>query len=130
MDIIAPLVDNDEAEHDQDEGVTASGEDEEPLSPAQRIEHLLTHLPKRRDCDTCQRAKMRAARRYRNSYNPQVTTWGELVSADHVKGNGLDLAVGDEIGALILKDAHTGLVGYYGVRDQTWETTKRVSPDL
>ena len=124
MDIIAPLVDNDEAEHDQDEGVTASGEDEEPLSPAQRIEHLLTHLPKRRDCDTCQRAKMRAARRYRNSYNPQVTTWGELVSADHVKGNGLDLAVGDEIGALILKDAHTGLVGYYGVRDQTWETTK------
>ena len=94
------------------------------MSPSQRIEHLLTHIPKRRDCDTCQRATMRAARRYRNSYNPQVSTWGELVSADHVKGNGLDFAIGDEIGALILKDAYTGLVGYYGIRDQNWETTK------
>ena len=61
---------------------------------------------------------MRAARRYRNSYNPQALAWGELVTADHVKGNGLDFAIGDEIGALILKDAYSGLVGYYGVRDQ------------
>ena len=67
---------------------------------------------------------MRAARRYRNSYNPTATEWGALVSADQVKGNGLDFAIGDEIGALIMKDAYTGLVVYYGVKDQIWETTK------
>ena len=40
------------------------------------------------------------------------------------KGNGLEFAIGDEIWALIIKDAYTGLVGYYGVEDRTWETTK------
>ena len=124
MDVIAPAVERDETGHSQSDSDNASEIEEEPLSPAQRLDHLLTHIPKRRDCDTCQRAKMRAARRYRNSYQPQVTAWGELVSADHVKGHGLDIAIGDEIGALIIKDAYTGLVGYYGVKEQSWETTQ------
>ena len=120
-----PTVENDNGSNSPQEESSSSGEEEEvPLTPAQRIDNLLTHLPKRRDCDTCQRAKMRAARRYRNSYNPTATEWGALVSADHVKGNGLDFAIGDEIGALVLKDAHSGLVAYYGDKDQTWETTK------
>ena len=123
IDIIAPAIDAEEQEDDPEENNDSDDVEEPALSPAQRVEHLLTHLPKRRDCDTCQRAKMRSRCRYRNTYNPQTTNWGDLVSADHLKGNGLDFALGDEAGALIIKDAYSGLVGYYGVKDQTWETT-------
>ena len=121
---VAPAVEGDDEQNNQSDVESTSDEDEPPLSPAQRLEHLLTHLPKRKDCDTCQRAKMRAKYRYRGTYNPQVRTWGQLVTADHVSGNGLDFAIGDEIGAFIIKDAFTGLVGYYGVKDKSWETTR------
>ena len=121
---VAPAVEGDDEQNNQSDVESFSDEDETPLSSAQRLEHLLTHLPKRKDGDTCQRAKMRAKYRYRGTYNPQVRTWGQLVTADHVSGNGLDFAIGDEIGALIIKDAFTGLVGYYGVKDKTWETTR------
>ena len=112
---VAPAVEGDNDQDESDRNETSDAGDEPPLNPSQRLEHLLTHLPKRRDCDTCQRAKMRARYRFRGAYNPQVTTWGQLVSADHVTGNGLDNAIGDEIGALVIKDAYSGFVGYYGV---------------
>ena len=123
-DIVVPAVAEGSEEDESGNLGSSEGEEEPPLNPSQRLEHLLTHMPKRKDCDTCQRAKMKAKPRYRGSYRPQVSTWGELVTADHVSGNGFDFAIGDEIGAIVLKDAHTGLVGYYGVKDKTWETTK------
>ena len=125
---VVPAVEGDNDQNESDADATSEADaasdadDEPPLNPSQRLEHLLTHMPKRRDCDTCQRAKMKARYRFRGTYNPQVAAWGQLVSADHVTGNGLDNAIGDEIGALIIKDAYTGFVGYFGVRDKTWET--------
>jgi hypothetical protein len=118
-----PAVDDAFASHDEpldDEGDEA---DDGPMSP----QHLLTHHPKDPRCPTCQRTKLstKPARRHVGPDRDKPTTFGELVTADHMVMGPSDAGRNNERSALVILDRGSKWLQCYPLPDKSSDATIR-----
>ena len=108
------------------EDALANEENQDPEpSRRDRLNHLLTHLPKDPNCDICNEGKMRQrpARR-RNPVLPrEPKEWGDTLLADHLTVGGkkpdLALSVDGERYGLLLKDLGSNLKDLFPSKKKT-----------
>ena len=88
----------------------------------------LTHEPANPYCDVCNRAKMRAPKRFAGSFAKRChpTAWRELIAMDHLvskKGSMMGMTGGRD--AFILRDLCTGVWHLCALKSKAAENTKR-----
>ena len=121
---VEPATGDDKSDHESapherapSDEVAVSSRNEGALATSQGVpeEHLLTHMPKRDDCETCQIAKAqhRQCRRVRDHHRvrdyPEPMKFGDLITMDHIVTLSPGAASNEgHADALTVKDLATG----------------------
>ena len=111
--------------------VPAAGERRPPRdlrADAVSVRHMLTHKPKNKYCDSCNRGKMQNARKFAGAFNtsraPDATM--QLVTCDYVGTQAEErvLAINGDKNAFAIMDLYTGLKTVYSSKERDAMATR------
>ena len=101
------------------------------MKEAKSLKHLLTHFPKNPYCTACQRAKIRRKRAESHVFEKRPTSFGEIVTADHIIANSEEAeGILGERTALCVYDIGSKMTDCYALKNKSADEAYRSLQDF
>ena len=94
---------------------------------ATQYQHLLTHKPANRYCDSCWRAKCRHPPHFKGAFRREPKEWGDIITCDHMVQSDESWNIGCDGSKdiLVVKDLATGFKGVFPMPSKSGDNTTK-----